>query len=190
MLKNIVSKKYAKAFFDLVYAQTVADPSFIKVLDLLRDISETIPVNPSFKNILFNPSFGIETKKTLLRSVVDSQSKREIPAQALIFLKNFLSLLVKKNRLVFLPEIIVETQELRAGLSKTTPVILTVPVSLSEDEIKTFTKKFENILQKKIFLTVKFAPEILGGLTMQVGSKVFDASLQMKLAHLRSSLIE
>jgi F-type H+-transporting ATPase subunit delta len=91
--------------------------------------------------------------------------------------------------LVFLPEIVVEIERLKAGLSKTTPVLLTVPVTLSEEEKSAFTQKFEKILKQKIFLTVKVSPEVLGGMTMQIGSKVFDASLQMKLSHLRQNLM-
>ncbi|MBI1820185.1 MAG: ATP synthase F1 subunit delta [Nitrospirae bacterium] len=188
MLKNIVAKRYAKAFFNLIYAPSSSDPSFLKALDLAKDISETIPANPVFKNILFNPSYGMETRKAVLLKVVDSQVKREIPSLAVKFTKNFFSLLVKKNKLVYLPEIIVEIQSLRAGLAKTTPLVLTVPVALSAGQINTFTKKFENILQRPISLTVKTSPEILGGMTMQIGSQVFDATLQMKLAHLKGSL--
>ncbi len=188
MLKNIVAKRYAKAFFNLVYIPSSSDPSFLKALDLVIDISETIPANPEFKNVLFNPSYGMETRKAVLLKVVDSQANREIPSLAVEVTKNFLSLLVKKNKLVYLPEIIAEIQVLRAGLEKTTPVVLTVPVELSLHEINTFTRKFENILQRPISLTVKTSPEILGGMTMEIGSRVFDATLQTKLARLKGSL--
>ena len=188
MLKTIVAKRYAKAFFDLIYPQTGSDPAFVKALDLLQNISETIPLNSSFKNILFNPSFGIETKKKVLLGLVDSQSKNEVPPLAIQYLKNFFSLLVKKNRLVYLSEIMAEIQALRENLAKTTPVLLTVPAGLSKDEINLFTQKFETVLQRKISLSVKTSPEVLGGMIVQVGSKVFDATLQMKLAHLRRSL--
>jgi F-type H+-transporting ATPase subunit delta len=183
-----VAKRYAKALFGLAYSQSKGDASFFRVLEILKDLSDTIQSNPSLKNILFNPSFGIEEKKRVLKGIVDGEAK-EVSLILADYLKMFLSILVKKSRLVFLPEIVEEIERLKAGLSKTTPVLLTVPVTLSEEEKTTFTQKFEKILQQKILLTVKVSPEVLGGMTIQIGSKVFDASLQMKLSHLRHTLM-
>ncbi len=183
-----MAKRYGKALFDLAYSQSKGDAGFFKALDILKDLSDSIQANPSLKNVLFNPSFGIEEKKKVLKGIVDGEAK-EVSAIQSNYLKMFLSILVKKSRLVFLPDIVEEIERLKTGLSKTTPVLLTVPVTLSDEEKSAFTRKFEKILQQKILLTVKVSPEVLGGMTMQIGSKVFDASLQMKLSHLRHNLM-
>ena len=188
MQNNTVAKRYAKAFFELAYSQSKGDAGFFNALTFLKDLSDSIQSNPSLKNVLFNPSFGIEDKKKVLKGFVDGEAKEVSEIQS-NYLKMFLSVLVKKSRLVFLPDIVEEIERLKAGLSKTTPVLLTVPVTLSDEEKSAFTQKFEKILQQKILLTVKVSPEVLGGMTMQIGSKVFDASLQMKLSHLRHNLM-
>jgi F-type H+-transporting ATPase subunit delta len=189
VLKHIVAKRYAKALFDLAYSQAKGDPAFFKNLDLVENLSETIQANPLLKNILFNPSFAIEEKKKVLRGIVDSCSKEGGASGINPYLKNFFSILIKKNKLVYLPEIVEEIRTLKAGLTKTVDVILTVPMRLTDDQKGAVTRKLEGAFRKKIMLTVRVSPSIVGGMMMQVGSKVFDASLQARLFHLRNSLI-
>jgi len=186
---NTIAKRYAKALFDLVYAESVKNDVFIKTLDLLKDLSNEIQSNASLKNVLFNPSYGIEEKKRILKALIDYQAKDAVSSNQANFLKNFVSILIKKSRLVYLPDIAEEIERLKAGLSKTTPVLMTVPLNLSDEQKNAFGETFEKMLKQKIQLTVKVSPDLLGGMTLQIGSKVFDASLQMKLSHLRNDLM-
>jgi F-type H+-transporting ATPase subunit delta len=186
---NTIAKRYAKALFHLVYAEAGKNDVYIKTLDLLKDLSNEIQSNSSLKNVLFNPSYGIEEKKRILKALIDYQAKEAVSPNQANFLKNFVSMLIKKSRLVYLPDIAEEIERLKAGLSKTTPVLMTVPLSLSDDQKNAFGETFEKMLQQKIQLTVKVSPDLLGGMTLQIGSKVFDASLQMKLSHLRNNLM-
>ncbi|MFI5303701.1 MAG: ATP synthase F1 subunit delta [Nitrospiria bacterium] len=189
MENNTIAKRYAKALFDLVYAESAKNDVFIKTLDLLKDLSNEIQSNTSLKNVLFNPSYGIEEKKRILRALIDYQAKEAVSSNQANFLKNFVSMLIKKSRLVYLPDIAEEIERLKAGLSKTTPVLMTVPLNLSDEQKNAFGETFEKMLIQKIQLTVKVSPDLLGGMTLQIGSKVFDASLQMKLSHLRNNLM-
>jgi F-type H+-transporting ATPase subunit delta len=189
VLKHIVAKRYAKALFDLAYSQAKGDSAFFKSIDLIQNLSETIQANPLLKNVLFNPSFSIEEKKKVLRGIVDSCSKEGEASGINPYLKNFFSILIKKNKLVYLPEIVEEIRTLKAGLAKTMNVVLTVPMNLSDDQKGAVTRKLEGAFHKKIVLTIKVSPAIVGGMMMQVGSMVFDTSLQARLFHLRNSLI-
>ncbi|MBI3594411.1 MAG: ATP synthase F1 subunit delta [Nitrospirae bacterium] len=190
MRNNTLAKRYAKALFELIYHQTRRDDVLLSCLERLKAISEGIRGNSSLKNVLYSPSFGIEDKKMILKSLIDRPFGEKIPADYANPMKSLLTLLVKKSRLLFLPEIVAELERLKNELSRTTPVLLTVPVSLLENERDGFAQKFERLFQQKIQLTVKVSPEILGGMSVQIGSKIFDGTLQMKLSRLRHNLME
>lgn len=186
----MVSKRYAKAIFDLVLSMSKEDPSAMNALDILKDISIAIDRNPSLKNILFNPSFGTEEKKKTLASILKASPFQSISPATGTYLKNFFFLLIKKNKLALLADILERIEDLKAGLSRTTPVTLTIARNFTGQEQETYHQKIEAVLGQKVMLTVKIVPEILGGVIMQIGSKVFDASVKMRLSHLRDSLIK
>lgn len=189
MQNQMIAKRYANALFDLFYSQSKGDVRILQRLDLLKNISESIQSNVSLKNSLFSPSHGIEEKKKILKGLIDVQAGEWVSSDQAHYLKSFFSILVKKNRLIYLPDIVKEIERLKEGLSKTTSVLLSVPIGLSDDEKNRFGEMFERMLQQKVLLTIKVSPELLGGMTLQIGSKVFDASLQMKLNYLRHELM-
>jgi len=190
LIRSVVSKRYAKAIFDLVLSMSKEDPSAMNALDILKDISISIDQNPPLKNILFNPSYGTEEKKKALAAILKASPFQTIPTAAGISLRNFFFLLIKKNKLALLTDILERIEELKAGLSRTTPVTLTIARNLSGEEQEICHQKIETVLDRRIMLTVKIVPEILGGVIMQIGSKVFDASVKMRLSRLRDSLIK
>jgi F-type H+-transporting ATPase subunit delta len=190
MKNSILSKRYAKALFKLIYVESRDEAVLIQSIEVLKGISEGIQGNPSLKNVLFNPSFGIEDKKLILKRLVDRPESENILESQANILKSFFTLLIKKGRLIFLPHIVAELEQLRNSLLQTMPVLLTVPLPLLENEKDAFAQKFEQIFKQKIRLAIKVSPEILGGMAVQIGSKVFDATLQMKLNRLKQKLME
>jgi F-type H+-transporting ATPase subunit delta len=61
---------------------------------------------------------------------------------------------------------------------------------LTEKELAALEKAVGASLDKKVSLTNRVEPSLLGGVKVAVGDKVFDGSLERKLTDLRKKLLE
>ena len=62
-------------------------------------------------------------------------------------------------------------------------------VQLSDDVLNEIKGHIESQTGKKINLTATVSPDLIGGVVVQVGDKLFDASISGKLSKLKQELL-
>jgi F-type H+-transporting ATPase subunit delta len=72
--------------------------------------------------------------------------------------------------------------------NKLLPVTVTSAVELDEGLVKGLGERIEEQTGKKVELTSKVDPDVLGGLVLQVGNMVLDASIRNRLEQLRKQV--
>jgi F-type H+-transporting ATPase subunit delta len=72
--------------------------------------------------------------------------------------------------------------------NKLLPVTITSAVELDERMAKDVGKRIEEQTGQRVELTTKVDPEVLGGLVMQVGNMVMDATVRSRLERLRKQV--
>jgi ATP synthase F1 delta subunit len=72
--------------------------------------------------------------------------------------------------------------------NKRLPVTVTSAVELDEEMVEGIGKKIEEQTGQQIELSSKVDPDVLGGLVLQVGNQVLDASVRNRLEKLRKSV--
>ncbi len=72
--------------------------------------------------------------------------------------------------------------------NKRLPVTVTSAVDLDEETLKGIGKKIEEQTGQQIELSSRVDPDVLGGLVLQVGNQVLDASVRNRLEKLRKSV--
>ncbi len=72
--------------------------------------------------------------------------------------------------------------------NKLLPVTVTSAIELDEGLVEGLGRRIEEQTGKKVELTSRVDPDVLGGLVLQVGNMVLDASIRNRLEQLRKQV--
>jgi len=102
----------------------------------------------------------------------------------------FLRVLNRHGRLGLLATV---TRQARATLDRRNnrkPVTVRSAVSLDEGQQSALRDRLASMLQATPVITLEVDPSLIGGLVVQVGDEVYDASVRNRLQQLRGRLTE
>jgi F-type H+-transporting ATPase subunit delta len=176
-MKSPAVHNYAKALVELMKERDL--------LDLTRATAETLCdylKDRELALLLRHPKFPSEGKKTLLQKMVPPETPQEF--------SNFLSLLVDRGRLDLLAEImeaVVELSLMEQGFERVT---LVSAQPLTEEEQSSLRNKLEALWQIKIRPEFRVNPNLLGGVVIQRGDKLYDGSLNGQLSKIKEILMD
>ena len=105
-------------------------------------------------------------------------------------LRNFLGLLIDRNRLDLLDEITATYETLldeRLGIVKAR---VTSALELDSKQKDLVATRLEALTGKKVRMEVSVDPSLIGGLVAQVGSTIYDGSIRQQLETFRNSLTQ
>lgn len=165
--------KYAQALLQDAIEHDAADVVAAEIGELGALMSES----PEFNRLMMSGLVGAQARKTGTELVAEKIGLSEL-------VRNFLGVLIENGRTSFFKEI--ETAFTR--LYEEHKGILSVSVvsaqSLNERTQQHLTDVLKNIFDKEIRLNVTVDPDLIGGLTVQVGSVMADVSVKTKLQKL------
>lgn len=93
-----------------------------------------------------------------------------------VLLDRFFEILQKNNDLKKMPKIISEMEKINEAQSGVKKAKLATAVELSDVMKKEVAQKLENVFKERIVLSAKIVPEILGGIIIEAGNEILDAS--------------
>ncbi len=132
--------------------------------------------------------FKIFIKDPSIRRKVKKAAVEELFAGASPYTLNYLRLIIDKNR----TEVLFETRKLFTRMVEAYEGIqqgvVQSAVALSKDQFANIRKSLEKRFQTKIDLHSEVVPELIGGLRIQIGNTVIDATVQNRLKHLKKAL--
>lgn len=175
MAKVASAKRHAQAVFQLAQEKHEVE----KWRSELKIIADTL-ANPQLRAILEDPKIRFSDKENLVNKVLPDISQLAL---------NFVYLLVARQRLSILEQIVVEYERMadaHMGLEHA-KVITAVP--LDEENKKKLSERLAAITGKKIVLTTEVDPAIIGGFMARVGDELIDGSTKAKLEALKRRLI-
>lgn len=103
--------------------------------------------------------------------------------------RKLVGVLNANGRLSLVPAISAEYHKIRDTAAGRVRVRVTTPVALSGEQVAGLTQTLHAQLHAQPVLDVRVDPEILGGLIVQVGDKVYDTSVRSRLENLRNHLM-
>ena len=98
--------------------------------------------------------------------------------------------LTTKNRLFFLNQIIGSFLDLISSSKGELKAKLLSSKKLSKSELEKIRNELSKDFQSPIKIDYKHDPDLIGGLVIQVGSVMVDASIKSKLRQLQKSMID
>jgi F-type H+-transporting ATPase subunit delta len=168
---------YVEALLSLAQAQNLTDVFGEQTKALL----DTLKGSPDLAEFLNSPIIKAADKKAVLEKVVGSSVHP--------LMKNFLMLLVDRNRLVYLEGI---CEQFQAALRKIKGIVLaevTSAVELSAEQTQAITDKVKAMTgANSVEISATTDPEILGGVIIKVGSQLLDSSLRSQLRRIGMSI--
>jgi F-type H+-transporting ATPase subunit delta len=170
------ANRYAKAIFELATEEGRVD-EWSRELALIR----VVFADPTARAILANPSVSIETRL----EVVDELNLPGIGPEGL----NLMRLLAARRRVEQMEEIVEHFEILADEAAGRVRASVTTAIPLSEDERKKLAGDLSTQLGKDVRLVAQVDPAILGGLLLQVGDRLTDASVAGRLDQLRRRVL-
>ncbi len=177
MKSNTLAKRYAKAIFSLSLDNRTQD----KVLNDLRALSEAFDSDESIKGFFNSPMITGAQKSATLSKALEGRSSTEEVHQ-------FLTLLAKKDRLPIFGDIVESFQAEIDTANNVCRGVVKSTIALGPAERTQIEKTVEGVLKKKVIMTYKVDPSVIGGLVAQVGSHTFDDSLSTHLKRMSEEL--
>lgn len=172
-----VARVYAEALFDVAKEKDKLDA----VRDELVQFADSLDRDRDLQVFFFSPYFSSAEKTAGLRRAVSGADPE---------LLNFLELLIEKGRM---PEVFRIRREFD-GLWKTEnrriDVTVTSAVELDRAVVEKVGEEIERQTGQKVELASRVDGEILGGIVLQVGNMVLDASIRARLEKLRKSVAQ
>jgi F-type H+-transporting ATPase subunit delta len=150
------------------------------VHEALADFAAAVEQTPELRAVLRNPQLETSAKARIL----DDLAGDEEP-----LFKNFLLVVNDKGRIGELEEIAKEFERLIAREERRLNVELTTARELTDDEARAIVAQIEQAAGRKVEATRKVDPDLVGGIVLQAGSYLVDASVRGRLERLRQTLV-
>jgi F-type H+-transporting ATPase subunit delta len=170
-----LAEVYARALFEAAKDDDVLD----RVHDELGEFADALDSDRNLQVFLFSPYFSSEEKKDGVTKIVTDADER---------LVNFLELLAERHRMPALFRIRRTFDSMWAEENKLLPVTVTSAVDLDESLVKDIGKRIEEQTGRTVELSSNVDPDVLGGLQVQVGNMVLDATVRNRLEQLRKQV--
>jgi F-type H+-transporting ATPase subunit delta len=170
-----IAQVYARSLFEVAKEREVLD----EVHDQLGEFADALNSNRDLAVFFFSPYFSTEEKEDGLRRAVDGAEP--------IFM-NFLQALIERHRMPVIFRIRARFEELWDDENQLLPVQVTSSVELDKDTVSSIGERIGEQTGRKVELSAKVDPEILGGIVLRVGNFVLDASIRNRLNQLRKQV--
>ena len=171
-----LSRRYARALFSLGRE----DGSFDQYGKELGEFTDFYRENRDFEQVITNPVFAVEDRKRILKVVLDKSGFSSL-------VKNFLNLLLDKNRIGAIEAITEHYQSLTDEASNIAHAEIVTARPLKEETLDNVVKSLAGLTSKDIKPDVKEDPDIIGGVIVKIGDLVLDGSIKAQLEGLKES---
>ncbi len=170
-----IATVYARSLFEVAKEQDKLDT----VRDEIGEFADALNGSRELQMFLFSPYFSTQEKSDGLDRAISGADET---------VTNFLELLVEKHRMPVIFRIRAELDQLWEEENKRLPVQVTSAVELSEDTVKQIGDKIAQQTDRKVDLSARVDPDILGGIIVRVGNSVLDASIRNRLENFRKQV--
>ena len=168
---------YARSLFEVAKEHDKLDD----VRDQLGAFADALSETRELQVFFFSPYFSTQEKEDGLERAVSGADP--------VFL-NFLKLLIEKHRMPAIFRIRANYDRLWEKENKLLPVEITSAIELDKDIVKQLGDRISEQTGRKVELSSRVEPDILGGIVVQVGNSVLDASVRNRLEQLRRSVVK
>lgn len=172
-----IARVYAESLLEVAARDGQADDAGAELDALVRDVLGKDPQAAAF---FASPSVTRRTRGPVLEAALATAASPLV--------RKFVGVLNQNNRLDLLGHVAAAYRALLDKRAGRVLVKVRSAVPLSDDQRQELTRTLAESLRKEPTLDIRTDPELLGGMVVQVGDKVYDSSVRARLAALRTQL--
>jgi F-type H+-transporting ATPase subunit delta len=173
-----VAGRYASALFELADNARALD----QVAQDLTTLRKFVGESAELAHLIASPIIGREMQGKALLAVLDAAGIQGLT-------RNFIGTVAANGRARELPAMAAAFLAELARRRGETTAIVTTAVPLSDAQLQQLADTLRGVLGgAKISIDAHVNPDILGGLVVKVGSRLFDSSIRSKLQRLQLAM--
>lgn len=176
---STVARPYAEALAQ-VARETGSWDAWSETLNLLAAVCS----DPEVEALIRNPAVADTRVVELVQSVVAGK----VAPDSENLLHNLLHILAENDRLTLLPVIAAQFEAARAQAAGSLDAHIISAFALDDAQVTAICNRLEARYQRKVAATHAVDASLIGGVIIQVGDEVMDASVRGKLADMRVAL--
>src|SRR5665213_292845 len=180
MTSSALVNRYANALVDIVVSSSAGiDPKL--AVEQLRAFNQAVKSAPALSVVLASPAVSKARKREVLRRIADALGLERI-------LRNFLLVLSDHGRAASLSAMIEAFDLLldeRLGFVRAE---IATAMELTSGQRDGLTAEMGKLAGSRVRMRFVVDPDLIGGVTVRLGSKVYDGSMRGQLAVLQRRL--
>ncbi|WP_077339678.1 F0F1 ATP synthase subunit delta [Pseudocolwellia agarivorans] len=169
-----VARPYAKAAFDFAVEANAID-NWLSMLAFAAEVSE----NETMTNYLSGGVSSDQAADLFLKVCEDQLDSNG---------QNLIKVMAENERLLVLPQVLIQFSALKAEYEKEITVDVTSAVELVADQVTTLSAALEKRLARKVKLNCIVDANVVSGLIIKAGDTVIDGSVRGKLSRLATTM--
>ena len=178
MVNVSISRRYARALLEVSSESGKADV----VAEQLSTFVTAFQTHRDLADVLLNPAYTREQRTAVIDALIVAVGPLE-PGLA-----NTLRLLVDRNRLGFLPDIARLYRDMADAQAGRVRGHVTSATALTPEALEGVRSALQKLSGRNVVLETRVDPALLGGVSAQVGSLLYDGSLKTQLELMRREL--
>jgi F-type H+-transporting ATPase subunit delta len=170
--------RYARAYAEVVVKHKLSPEKTVQELEALAAVVNS---NRDLRNVLQSPAVSREQKLGLLDAIIQRMGAAKL-------LRNFIAVLIDHRRIANIGELVEEFKrelDRRMGFAEAR---VTSVRTLTAAERATLEKQLAAITGKIVRATYSEDAGLLGGVTVRVGSTIYDGSVQGQLQRMKQEI--
>ena len=169
--------RYASALFELADSQKQLDAVAADLATLRRMLDESADL----RRLVASPVIGRDAQGKAMAALLEATG-----ASSLV--RRFLGVVCQNGRLRDLPGMIAAFLAELARRRGETAADVVSALPLSEAQTEALSETLRRLVGSKVSVNARVDADLLGGLVVKVGSRMFDSSIRTKLQRLRLAM--
>ena len=184
MSKNItfsseISQRYALALYELSKEENATEEFMSNMITFMKIFNS----NQNLKNFVKNPTYSVENQKIVFEKILTLMNFNKM-------VKNFFLILIAKKRIFFLDTIIEEFLKLVSYKRGEISGNLISSKKIDAKTVIEIEREISTNAKRSIKLKTKIDESLIGGIIVQIGSLMIDASIKNKLQKYKKLMTE
>ena len=179
MIRDIIAKRYAKAFFAFASERGMLDQGAGEV----RSFAALLAGHENLHDVLSNPVYETSERKAVLNAVMGKLGISD-------GVKSFLLILIEKNKMKYLAPIASHLDFMVDAAEGRLHVDVVSAAPLDDATAGRLKQKLAELTSKDVQLSLKVDESLIGGLITRFAGMVYDGSIRTQLKNLGENLIK
>jgi F-type H+-transporting ATPase subunit delta len=174
-----IAGRYAQAVFDLA-----REENMIPAVEAdIANVEQALAESADLRDLISSPVYSREEQGAALAAIGQAMGLSPV-------FQNVLGLMAQKRRLFVLPHLLAVLRDRISGARGEVSAEVTSAQPLTAEQLARLSETLSASAGKSVRLQTRVDPSLIGGLVVQIGSRMIDTSIRAQLGQLQNMMKE